>query len=70
MEGLAILETELFAGDQSRGLTLIGRRHLRSNNSWMHNLTPLVRGKKHLRALDEPRGYGRAFFGGWSGGEG
>jgi anaerobic selenocysteine-containing dehydrogenase len=25
---------------------LIGRRQLRSNNSWMHNLTPLVRGKE------------------------
>ncbi|MGY6657331.1 molybdopterin-dependent oxidoreductase [Amycolatopsis sp. TRM77291] len=25
-------------------LLLIGRRHLSSNNSWMHNLTPLVRG--------------------------
>ncbi|WP_158879414.1 molybdopterin-dependent oxidoreductase [Amycolatopsis anabasis] len=26
------------------GLVLIGRRHLSSNNSWMHNLEPLVRG--------------------------
>jgi anaerobic selenocysteine-containing dehydrogenase len=26
------------------GLLLIGRRHLSSNNSWMHNLEPLVRG--------------------------
>jgi anaerobic selenocysteine-containing dehydrogenase len=26
------------------GLTLVGRRDLRSNNSWMHNLPPLVRG--------------------------
>ncbi|RJL24107.1 molybdopterin-dependent oxidoreductase [Bailinhaonella thermotolerans] len=26
------------------GLVLIGRRHLRSNNSWMHNLAPLVGG--------------------------
>ncbi|MFE6609915.1 molybdopterin-dependent oxidoreductase [Amycolatopsis sp. NPDC057786] len=26
------------------GLLLIGRRHLSSNNSWMHNLAPLVRG--------------------------
>jgi anaerobic selenocysteine-containing dehydrogenase len=26
------------------GLVLIGRRHLSSNNSWMHNLKPLVRG--------------------------
>jgi anaerobic selenocysteine-containing dehydrogenase len=27
------------------GLLLVGRRHLRSNNSWMHNLPVLVKGK-------------------------
>ncbi len=27
------------------GLVLIGRRHLRSNNSWMHNIGTLVKGK-------------------------
>ena len=27
------------------GLLLIGRRHLRSNNSWMHNVEVLVKGK-------------------------
>ncbi len=27
------------------GLLLIGRRHLRSNNSWMHNVKVLVKGK-------------------------
>lgn len=27
------------------GLVLIGRRQLRSNNSWMHNLAPLVKGR-------------------------
>jgi anaerobic selenocysteine-containing dehydrogenase len=26
------------------GLVLVGRRHLRSNNSWMHNVEMLVRG--------------------------
>jgi len=26
------------------GLVLIGRRHVRSNNSWMHNFTRLVKG--------------------------
>ena len=33
--------------DRSRNghLVLIGRRQLRSNNSWMHNLRPLVKGK-------------------------
>ena len=28
-----------------RALVLIGRRHLRSNNSWMHNVSVLVKGK-------------------------
>jgi anaerobic selenocysteine-containing dehydrogenase len=27
-----------------RGLVLVGRRHLRSNNSWMHNVKVLVKG--------------------------
>ena len=34
------------AGDRDDGtLALIGRRHLRSNNSWMHNIGTLARGK-------------------------
>ncbi len=28
-----------------RDLVLVGRRHLRSNNSWMHNINVLVKGK-------------------------
>jgi anaerobic selenocysteine-containing dehydrogenase len=28
------------------GLVLVGRRHLRSNNSWMHNVEVLVKGKE------------------------
>ncbi|TML28824.1 MAG: molybdopterin oxidoreductase family protein [Actinobacteria bacterium] len=32
-------------GANGTGLVLVGRRQLRSNNSWMHNLEPLVRGK-------------------------
>ncbi|GJF08359.1 dehydrogenase [Mycolicibacterium cyprinidarum] len=31
-------------GHRSEGFVLIGRRHLRSNNSWMHNLPALVGG--------------------------
>ncbi len=31
--------------EQNGSLVLIGRRQLRSNNSWMHNVDPLVRGK-------------------------
>ena len=36
------------------GLVLIGRRQLRSNNSWMHNLEPLVRGKEACTAHVHP----------------
>ncbi|HEX2436136.1 MAG TPA: molybdopterin-dependent oxidoreductase [Solirubrobacterales bacterium] len=32
-------------GDGADGMVLIGRRQLRSNNSWMHNLPALVKGK-------------------------
>ncbi len=38
----------------SDGLVLIGRRQLRSNNSWMHNLTPLVKGKDRCTAWMNP----------------
>ena len=31
-------------------MVLIGRRQLRSNNSWMHNLTPLVKGRESCTA--------------------
>ncbi len=36
------------------GLQLIGRRDLRSNNSWMHNCGRLVRGKPRCTALMHP----------------
>jgi anaerobic selenocysteine-containing dehydrogenase len=36
------------------GLVLVGRRQLRSNNSWMHNLEPLVRGKEACTAHVHP----------------
>jgi anaerobic selenocysteine-containing dehydrogenase len=37
-----------------RPLLLIGRRHLRSNNSWMHNSPRLVRGKDRCTLLMHP----------------
>jgi anaerobic selenocysteine-containing dehydrogenase len=41
------------------GMVLIGRRQLRSNNSWMHNLEPLVKGKPrctmHVNPADAER---------------
>jgi anaerobic selenocysteine-containing dehydrogenase len=36
------------------GLLLIGRRHVRSNNSWMHNSTRLTRGTNHPSLLMHP----------------
>jgi anaerobic selenocysteine-containing dehydrogenase len=36
-------------------LSLIGRRQLRSNNSWMHNAKRLVRGKDRCTLLMNPR---------------
>jgi anaerobic selenocysteine-containing dehydrogenase len=35
-------------------LQLIGRRHLRSNNSWMHNLPSLVKGPSRSQLLMHP----------------
>ena len=35
-------------------LRLIGRREMRSNNSWMHNLWPLVKGPKRCTAMINP----------------
>jgi anaerobic selenocysteine-containing dehydrogenase len=36
------------------GLVLIGRRHVRSNNSWMHNSTRLVKGKSRCTLMIHP----------------
>ena len=36
------------------GLVLISRRHLRSNNSWMHNVKVLVKGKDRCTLLVHP----------------
>jgi len=45
--------------ERNGGLTLIGRRQLRSNNSWMHNLPALVKGKDrctlHIHPEDAAR---------------
>ncbi|WP_067651010.1 molybdopterin oxidoreductase family protein [Nocardia harenae] len=35
-------------------LRLIGRRHLRSNNSWLHNLPSMVKGKPRCTVLMHP----------------
>ncbi|MFJ6675415.1 molybdopterin oxidoreductase family protein [Actinosynnema sp. NPDC091369] len=36
------------------GLVLVGRRHLRSNNSWLHNVPALVKGKQLCTLLVHP----------------
>jgi anaerobic selenocysteine-containing dehydrogenase len=36
------------------GLLMIGRRHLRSNNSWMHNIDVLMKGKERCTLLIHP----------------
>ncbi|HEX8074192.1 MAG TPA: molybdopterin-dependent oxidoreductase [Thermoleophilaceae bacterium] len=42
------------ARERNGGMVLIGRRQLRSNNSWMHNLAPLVRGPNRCTAHVNP----------------
>jgi anaerobic selenocysteine-containing dehydrogenase len=52
------LRARLEAGANG-SMVLIGRRQLRSNNSWMHNLEPLVKGKDrctmHVHPVDAER---------------
>ncbi|MFT6955561.1 MAG: anaerobic selenocysteine-containing dehydrogenase [Halieaceae bacterium] len=43
-----------FSGTPSTQLRLIGRRHVRSNNSWMHNYHLLVKGKDRCTLLMHP----------------
>ena len=39
---------------EERPFLLIGRRHLRSNNSWMHNVTVLMKGRHRCTLLVHP----------------
>lgn len=43
-----------YAAPPAAGLVLIGRRHLRSNNSWMHNSQRLVKGPARCTLLIHP----------------
>lgn len=38
----------------SESIVLVGRRHLRSNNSWMHNVSVLVKGKERCTLQVNP----------------
>lgn len=46
--------SEKLAGHKSDAMLLIGRRHVRSNNSWMHNSHRLVKGKNRCTAMLHP----------------
>lgn len=50
---MARFNRELLASAPN-GLHLIGRRHVRSNNSWMHNYHRLVKGKTRNQLLMHP----------------
>lgn len=41
-------------GHPPDGLVMIGRRHLRSNNSWLHNVRVLVKGRDRCTLLVHP----------------
>ena len=51
---VARLREGLESTTEAGGLVLIGRRHLRSNNSWMHNLPGLVSGRPRCTLLVHP----------------
>jgi anaerobic selenocysteine-containing dehydrogenase len=53
------LRARLAAGHDADAMVLIGRRDLRSNNSWMHNLDLLVKGGDRCTAHVHPTDAGR-----------
>ncbi|TDU90481.1 anaerobic selenocysteine-containing dehydrogenase [Kribbella voronezhensis] len=54
LEGLDQARAVLLVEGEADDLLLIGRRHLRSNNSWMHNSARLVKGKPRHQLLMNP----------------
>ena len=44
----------MLADTPDTGLLLVGRRHLRSNNSWMHNVDVLVKGRQRCTLQVHP----------------
>ncbi len=49
-----LLEAPRGTPSRADELLLVGRRHLRSNNSWMHNFPRLVRGRERCTLLMHP----------------
>jgi len=54
------LARELDTASETAPLVLIGRRELRSNNSWMHNVASLVAGRERCVLLVHPTDAARA----------
>lgn len=54
IDDLPRVRAELFSGNHDDELLLIGRRHVRSNNSWMHNSHRLVKGKSRCTLMMNP----------------
>ena len=51
---LARLEARGAAAPGNGAMVLVGRRHLRSNNSWMHNVEVLVKGQERCTLQIHP----------------
>ena len=54
VEDLERLQARFSGGRSGDQLLLIGRRHLRSNNSWMHNAQRLMKGKDRCTLMIHP----------------
>lgn len=54
MDALRELETAAVEAVDMHSLQLVGRRHIRSNNSWMHNAPRLIKGKPRHHLLMHP----------------
>ncbi len=54
MAALPAHPTDVADGTDGFDLQLIGRRHLRSNNSWLHNVPAMVKGGERCTALMHP----------------
>lgn len=55
IEDLKRVNSNLNQTNQNSSLTLIGRRQLRSNNSWMHNCPSLMSGSNRFLVLMNPK---------------
>ncbi len=51
----AELTQEAGGAPEHNAMKMIGRRHVRDMNSWLHNLTPYVRGKNRCTMLINPQ---------------